>query len=155
MVRMRMILLGLALLALGSGPALAAVFYSAELLPELVQPHSGASAYGQATIIMFEDSSQMHLTLNFAGLDSPQVASRLLVAAPDQPGISILDLPLGSPLAVTLDVTPDIADALANLELAIQIHSELWPDGAVRGNFQFVTVGVDVTSWTRVKSLFN
>jgi hypothetical protein len=155
MVRMRMILLGLALLALGTGPALAAVFYAAELLPDLVQPHSGASAYGQATIVMFEAGSQMHLTLNFAGLASLQTAARLLVAAPDQPGVSVLELPLGSPLALTLDLTPDIATALADGELAIQIHSELWPEGAIRGNFGFVTVGVDVTSWTRVKGLFN
>lgn len=157
MVRMRMLLTVLALLALGSGAAQAELFmfYEAELVPELVQPGGGETAYGQSTIIVNETDGTFTLALNFAGLESAQIGVSLLRAAPDEVGVVLMDLPLGNPIAMT-DVLPaDVADALAHDELAIQVYSESNPDGAIRGNYRFVTVDVDVFTWTRVKDLFN
>ncbi len=158
MVRMRLMSKGLVLLALSAllaGGASAAVFYQAELLPENVRPGSGASAYGQATIIVHDDETLFSLTVNFAGLDAPQTAAALLIGAEDEVGAVVVELPLGSPLAMNLPYTAEIAAAIVDDRLAIQVHSVDWPDGAIRGNFSFVTVGVDQASWTRVKSLFN
>jgi len=157
MVRMRMLLTALALLALGSGVAQAELymFYDAEMVPELVQAGGGEQAYGQSTIIVNETDGTFTLALNFAGLESAQIGASLLRAAPDEVGVVLMDLPLGSPVAM-MDVLPaDVADALAHDELAIQIYTVNNPDGAIRGNYRFVTVNVDVTTWTRVKDLFN
>jgi hypothetical protein len=154
MVRMRTIGLILAILALGAGSAAAAVVYEAELTPELVQPSSGASAYGQATLIVNDAGTQLDLTLNFAGLDTPQTDAVLLRAAADDAGETLRTLPLGTMLAVSFDYEADLASALEDGELAIQIGSELWPGGAIRGNFVFVTVGVDVQTWSQIRTLF-
>ena len=158
MVRMGMLSKSLVLLALSAllvSGATAAVFYQAELLPENVRPGSGASAYGQATIIVHDDETQFSLALNFAGLDTPQTAAVLLIGSVDDVGTVAVELPLGTPLAMHLPYTAEIAAAIVDDLLAIQISSEDWPGGAIRGNFNFVTVSVDQASWTRVKALFN
>ena len=155
MVRMRTMFLMLAVLALGAGSALAATIFEAELTPEQVVPNSGVDAYGQATLIVDDDEVSFSLTVNFAGLDTPQTAANLIRAAADQAGSELEPLPVGTPLALTMDYTAAIAEALDAEELAIQVYSQAWPDGALRGNFVFVTVGVDETTWSQVKTLFD
>lgn len=155
MVRMRMLFMTLALVALGAVSALGAVVYEAELMPELVQPSSGASAYGQATLIVNDAGTLADLTVNFAGLESAQTSAVLLRAGAAETGTVIATLPLGTPLAMTFDYEGDLVAALDADELAIQIASEDWPDGAIRGNFTFVIVGVDATTWSQVKTLFD
>ena len=155
MVRMTMILSLLAVLSFGAGSVQAAVIYEAELTPEFVQPDSGASAYGQATLILNDDRTQVLLTLNFAGLDTPQTAADLLFATPDEVGTVARALPVGTPLAEVFPYTAEIGEALENDGLAIQVYSEDWPGGAIRGNFQFVTVGTSTSTWTQVKTLFD
>lgn len=155
MVRLRMMVFLIALVALSAGSALGAVIYEVELTPEQVVPGSGASAYGQATLIVNDAGTSVDLTVNFAGLDTPQTAAQLLVASVGEAGDVLQDLPLGTPLALTLDYTPEMADALENDMLAIQISSENWPGGAIRGNFVFVVVRMDQATWTQVKTLFD
>ena len=155
MVRMRMILMGLAVLALTSGVAVGATFYQAELLPSNVVPSSPETGYGQSSIIVNLAETQFHLTLNFAGLSTPETGAWLLVGAADEVGTPLIELPASTPIAIILDTTPALLEALDNEELFIQIYSEFAPDGALRGNYAFVTVGVDVTTWSQVKGLFN
>lgn len=143
-----------AVLVLSIGTAQADVVYSAELVADQVVPPSGASAYGQATLIVNDVANVMHLTLNFTGFDSPQTAAELLFGAEGEAGTFAAALPLGSPLAVTLDYSQDLVDALESDSLSIQISTEAFPGGAIRGTFMFVTVGTEASSWTAVKSLF-
>jgi len=155
MVSMRMISILIAIVALGAGSALASVVYEADLMPELVIPGSEASAYGQATLIVSDAGTMADLTLNFAGLDTPQTAASLLAGPTDQPGSVLEPLPMGTPLALTIEFTAAMSEALESDELAIQIYSQAWPDGAIRGNFSFVIVGVDAATWSQVKNLFD
>ena len=155
MVRMRLLTLTLAVLALGAASALGAVVYEAELMPDLVHPESGATAYGQATLIVNDAGTLADLTVNFAGLESAQTSAVLLRAGAGAAGTVIATLPLGTPLAMTMDYEGDLVTAIDADELAIQISSEDWPDGAIRGNFTFVIVGVDATTWSQVKTLFD
>jgi hypothetical protein len=143
-----------AVLVLSIGTAQADVVYSAELVADQVVPPSGAAAYGQATMIVNDVDNVMHLTLNFTGFDSAQTAAELLFGAEGEAGTLAAELPLGSPLAVTLDYSQDIVDALEADGLSIQISTEAFPGGAIRGTFMFVTVGTEASSWTGVKSLF-
>ena len=155
MMRMTTLLALLTVLACAAGSAQAATVYETELMPEFVVPESGADAWGRATLIVSDDHSEMYLTVNFAGLESPQTSAGLSIGGADEIGTMILELPLGVPLAETIATTPDLLDALANDLLSIQIGSEDWPEGAIRGNFEFVMVGAEVSSWTEVKTLFD
>ena len=154
MVRMRMIAL-LAVLVLCAGSAMAAVVYEAELLVDNVIGGCDCGAYGQATLIVNDEATMASLTLNFAGLQSAQTGAALLVGAEDAVGTMLLELAVGSPLATTIDYTPELDAALANDELIIQVYSENCPDGATRGSFVFVTVGVEAHTWSNVKAMFN
>lgn len=154
MARLITIFTLLAVLGLGVGTAQAAVVYSAVLSPDQVLPQSGASAYGEATLIVDDSGTMIHLTLNFAGLDTPQSGAELLFAAAGEVGTVAHVLPLGTPLAMSLDNTVLLNDALQTENLSIQVASEDWPGGAIRGTFAFVTVGSEASSWTAVKNLF-
>jgi len=154
MVRMRMISL-LAVLVLCAGSAMAAVVYEAELLVDNVIGGCDCGAYGQATLIVNDEATEASLTLNFAGLQSAQTGSCLLVGAEGEAGTLLMDLELGSPLAMTIAYTPELDAALQADELIIQVYSENCPEGATRGNFVFVTVGVEDHAWSNVKAMFN
>lgn len=155
MVRLSMLALAVGVLAVGAGSVQAALVYEAELTPEFVQPDSGASAYGQATLIINDERTEVYLTLNFAGLDTPQTEADIIIGAADEVGTHLRSLPLGSPLAEVFNYTAVLGDALVDERLAIQVYSEAWPDGAIRGNFVFVIVGTTASTWTQVKNLFD
>lgn len=159
MVLMIRSLLCVALLALGAGMAAAneANAYSTDLKPENVRPEPVEIGYawGQATLIVEDEADTFFLTLNFFGLESPQTEAWLLRAAADEAGVPLLQLPNGGFFAESYALNQDIADALAAGELVIQIHDQNYPDGAIRGTFEFVTVAIDETSWTAVKDLFS
>lgn len=154
MVRMRMISL-LAVLVLCAGSAMAAVVYDATLLVENVVGGCDCGAYGQATLIVNDEATEAALTLNFAGLQSPQTGAALLVGADGEVGTMLMDLDLGTAIAMTIAYTPELDAALQADELIIQVYSEGCPDGATRGNFVFVTVGVQNHAWSNVKAMFN
>ncbi len=137
-----------------STPAQAEIVFQATMLPDYVVPASAADAYGMATLVVADDWSQAAYTLNFAGLESPETGAVLFHAAAGETGPSLMTLPLGSPLAGTFAITPEMHDALDNAALAIQVAEENYPDGCIRGNFTFVVVPTEPTSWGSVKTLF-
>jgi len=154
MNRMRMITL-LAIMALGAGSALGAWVYEAELTSDNVAGGSLCDGFGQATLIVNDMQTEAYLTVNFAGLDSPQIDAALLRAAAGEPGTVLLMLDNGSPLALTVEYTMEMMEAVDAGELAIQVSTEQCPNGAIRGDFAFVTVPVDMQTWSQVKTLFD
>ncbi len=165
MVRRFMLTLILALTVIGAGSALAAMAYHTVLLPENVRPQPVETGYawGQATLIVNDEETHFNLTFNFAGLEAPQTAVKLLRASVHDAGM-VLDATLPFEYyfhAGSYVVTADILEALqvendeGVTELAIQVYDERYPGGAIRGNFRFVTVQVDAATWSSVKNLFN
>jgi len=139
---------------LGAGPARSSTsLYEATLEPQWVVPPSGASAYGNCSFVVDTDLTELHWNLIFAGLDSPQTGAVFLRAAENEPGVVLHTLPLGSPLTGVWVLDDDARAALAAGELAIQVSDELFPDGAIRGNFEEVMTPTEATSWGEVKSL--
>lgn len=147
-------LLSIMAVVLCAGGAWAANIYTAVLLPGAVVPPSSESAYGSATFIVAENGVQVGYTLNFAGLEGAQTAAFLMNAAEGVNGPTLMNLPLGTPIAGTFDLTPEMAAALTDGHLAIQINSADWPDGVLRGNFAWVTVPTEAQTWSAVKALF-
>jgi hypothetical protein len=144
----------LVLVALAPTALLAETIYSAVLLPGLVVPPSTESAYGTATLIVADDGLHAAYTVNFAGLEGAQTAAFLMAAPEGTNGATLLDLPLGTPIAGIIAMTPALASALADSSLALQINSTDWPTGVLRGNFHWVTVAAEETTWSAVKALF-
>lgn len=145
----------LILAAFAPAASFADTIYSAILLPGQVVPPSDESAYGTATLIVAADGLHAAYTVNFAGLEGTQTAAFLMAAPEGSNGPVLVDLPLGTPIAGSINVTPAIANALADSSLAIQINSTDWPTGVLRGNFHWVTVPTEGSTWSSVKVLFD
>jgi hypothetical protein len=146
----------LALMALAPAAVYAAgSFYQTEMLPSLVVPACNQEGvYGTATLIVYDDSSQGAYTLNFGGLVGAQTGANLMAAAVGANGPVLLSLPLGTPIAGLITVTSELRTALTAGNLAVQINSDDCPGGVLRGNFAFVQVATDATTWSSVKALF-
>ena len=78
------------------------------MLPGLVVPPSDESAYGTATLIVADDGLHAAYTVNFAGLEGTQTAAFLMAAPEGANGPVLVDLPLGTPIAGSIDMTPAI-----------------------------------------------
>lgn len=134
--------------------AMAEDVYEAILLPSQVVPPADESAYGTATLIVSDNGLMAAITVNFAGLETAQTAAFLMDAPEGMNGPELLGLPLGTPVAGMIDMTPAMTAALIADELAIQINCLDHPNGVLRGNFSFITVATEEATWSSVKALF-
>jgi hypothetical protein len=144
----------LVLVAMAPTTVFAENVYQTTLLPSMVVPPSGENAYGTSTLIVADDGLHAALTVNFAGLEAAQTAAMLMNAPEGVNGPMLLTLPLGTPIAVMIDMTPTLTAALTAGDLALQISSADWPAGVLRGNFAWVTVATEEATWSSVKALF-
>jgi hypothetical protein len=145
-----------ALLALVAfvAPASAETIFEAELTGSQEVPPTDSTAYGTATIILNDAQTEATYTVAFAGLDYPQTAAHFHLGAPGENGPPIFTLDLGSPLAGVWPLTVDDVTALLNEEVYVNIHTEGYPGGEIRGDFEFVTVATEPTTWSQLKSLY-
>jgi hypothetical protein len=134
--------------------ALAEQVYEAVLRPSLVVPPADESAYGMATLIVSDNGLRAGLTVNFAGLETAQTAAFLMAAPEGLNGPELFALPLGTPFATMIDMTPALTAALTANQLAIQINCVDHPNGVLRGNFSFTIVATEEMTWSSVKALF-
>lgn len=157
------LLIGLLLLIATNGLAQSGSYeiYVAELGGEAVVPATDSTAYGESSLVVPSAEGVFSLLVNYMGLDSAPTSVVLLDAAVDQAGSELLSLPIGEELIggqfvfwMTAELTTEIAAAVENEELAIQVATENHPTGAIRGNFAFDRVDNDPTSWSGIKSLF-
>jgi hypothetical protein len=144
----------LVLIAVAPVTVFAETIYQAVMLPSLVVPPSAENAYGSATLIVADDGLHAAYTMNFAGLEGAQTAAMLMNAPEGANGPVLLDLPLGTPIAGSIEMNPALTAALQAGDLAIQINSADYPSGVLRGNFAWVTVSSEEATWSSVKALF-
>ena len=147
-------LLVLAALAIAAAPAAAETIYEATLTGDQEVPPSGSTAYGTATIILSDDETEATYTVSFAGLDSPQTSAHFHNAPAGQNGGAVFTLDLGSPLAGIWMLTEDDAAALLSEAIYVNIHTELYPAGAIRGDFVETAVATESATWSEVKALY-
>ncbi len=148
------LLLVLAALTLVAAPAAAETIFEATLTADQLVPPSESTAYGTATIILSDDETEAEYTVNFAGLDSPQVAAHFHNAPAGQNGGVVFTLDLGSPLADTWMLTEADVEALLGEAIYVNIHTELYPAGAIRGDFVQTAVATESATWSEVKALY-
>ncbi|MDT5296138.1 MAG: hypothetical protein QOJ76_3018, partial [Acidobacteriota bacterium] len=98
-------------------------------------PHA-TNARGTATILLDHDETTARVSLRFRDLTSPQTAAHIHTpAAPGQTAPPVFDLPTGDfdDFAVTL--TPQqVSDLKAGL-FYVNVHSQTFPAGEIRGQF--------------------
>jgi uncharacterized protein (DUF1800 family) len=101
-----------------------------------------SSAFGTATLALSFTEDAATLSLQYAGLSSPQTTAHLCIAPAGQDGTVVEALPLYQlsnyewTFSPTGDITvADIAQALHDGELCVSVGSEAFPGGELRGQF--------------------
>lgn len=152
---MKKVLFSILLLAFAAGPALADMVFEAELMGSNEVPPVESGAYGLATIILNEAQTQASYTVIFAGLEGgAQTGAHFHMAPADENGPVVFPLDLGSPVAGTWDISPEDAQALIDGNIYVNIHTEGFPAGEIRGQMMFTVVATENSSWSQIKSIF-
>jgi hypothetical protein len=143
-----------ALLALPAAAELAYVF-EAQITGDQVVPPTGSGAGGVASIIINEDMTVANYTVSFAGLEGgAQTAAHFHLAAPGENGPVVFDLGVGTPVSGMWMPTAEEAQALMDGNIYVQIHTEGFPAGEIRGQFVQTAVSAEAETLTDVKALF-
>ncbi|HZI87832.1 MAG TPA: PQQ-dependent sugar dehydrogenase, partial [Pyrinomonadaceae bacterium] len=112
-----------------------------------VPPNTSTGA-GMATIILSPDETSARLSLNFGGLSSAQTDAH--IHGPAAPGLSappIVSLPSGQISDLEVTLTPTQVQSLKDGVLYVNVHTSMFPNGEIRGQFlsspssSFVTLG--------------
>ena len=153
----RMLMTVVACVALFATPALAELNYlfEADLTGDQEVPPSGSGAGGVASVILNEDMTMANYTISFAGLEGgEQVGGHLHLAPAGENGPVILDFGLGTPVSGVWEPSAEEAEALMNGEVYVNIHTEQFPGGEIRGQLIQTTVGTESESLSNLKTLF-
>jgi aldose sugar dehydrogenase len=118
-------------------------------------PPNSSTATGTATVLLGPDETTARVSLNFSGLSNAQTAAH--IHGPGAPGVSapiLFPLPNGNVSDFLIALTPANVQDLKNGLLYINVHSNNFPNGEIRGqlqtsssasSFQFSTASYMVT----------
>jgi aldose sugar dehydrogenase len=99
-------------------------------------PPTNSTAKGTATLLLSPDETEARVSLNFSGLTSAQTAAH--IHGPASFGISgpvLFPLPLGQVDDFQILLTPSQVQDLKNGLMYINVHSDNFPNGEIRGQF--------------------
>jgi hypothetical protein len=146
--------LAAALLTALAGPA-DAQFYAATLdgLQEVGPNASPATGSGTFNL---DAAKVLHYNISFSGLLAAETMAH--IHGPATPGVNagvVFGLPLGSPIVGTVGPLTPAQEADLNAGLYyVNVHTQLFPGGEIRGQIYRETVGVEPGTWGSVKGLF-
>ena len=141
-----------ALLILLAGPVGAETVYNAVV----DGPTAGttSSAIGSAVLTVNDAGTEAAYVITFSGLEGFESGAHFHNALPSGPGPRLYTLLLGSPKIGVWPLEPfDLAELEAG-RVYLNIHTNVFPSGEIRGNFTTGTVANDNSSWGGVKALF-
>lgn len=145
---MRIVLIAAATVLLLSTPALALETYVAHLSD--AKTGTGSPAEGTATLVLSDDATLVSYHVDFQYLQGALTGCHI-----HRKGAGIAyDLGLVIPAIGVWN--PDAADVdrLRNGELYVNVHSDFFPAGEIQGTLFQSEVGVENTTWGRVKALY-
>ena len=112
---------------------------------------TSSNATGTATFTLRDDLSAIDFEIEYENLSSPEVFSHVHRASDP----IAFTLPSGNPKTGTwlAPTAQDIAELRAE-ELYVNIHSEYYPTGEIRGTLMKNTLPVAVSTWGAIKALY-
>lgn len=119
-----------------------------------VPPLSGVTASGTATLVLNAAQTELSFHIEFSGLGSSEIASHIHVGGPRENGGVAFALPLGSPKDGVWNISPEHVTNLLDGRLYINIHTEVYVTGEIRGNIVLDPVATEPTTWGRFKSKY-
>jgi hypothetical protein len=114
-------------------------------------PRTGSPATGHALVTLRDDLSAIDYIITFTELSSPEYMSHIHRGDDE----IALWLPMGTPKVGTWTApsADDIAQ-LRNEQLYVNIHSEYYPTGEIRGTLRRQALPVKTSTWSAIKALY-
>jgi hypothetical protein len=144
------------LLAAGTAPA--ETLFAATLDASQNVPPTGSGGTGTAVLILNDAATEVAYTVTYDGLEGVEIGAHFHRAPPGENGSILHSLPLGTPKLGVWEVTAhDVADLMAGM-VYVNIHTDMYPSGEIRGDISQSTAAVSEEplrlSWGRIKALF-
>ncbi|MGI8735240.1 MAG: PQQ-dependent sugar dehydrogenase [Pyrinomonadaceae bacterium] len=113
-------------------------------------PATNSTATGAASLILSPDEETARLSLNFSGLTSQETDAHIHGPAAVGSNAAVLfPLPLGQLSDFEISLTPQQVTDLKNGLLYVNVHTSMFPNGEIRGQFQSsASIGVVVSGAT-------
>jgi len=138
--------------------ALAAAAASAGTVFEAVLngPNAGtaSTATGFGTVILSDDQTELEYYIEFTGLEGVESAAHFHNGAPGLFGSRLLTLPAGSPKTGVWQLNAFALQEILAGRLYVNIHTDLYVTGEIRGDFLTGVVAREPTGWDGVKALY-
>jgi len=141
------------LLLLQMSPVLADTIYTAVLSGPTAGTASPAA--GTATLTLNSAQTEVAYVVEYTGLQGPEIGAHIHNAPPGSEGPRLLLLFPGSPKVGTWAVSPFEVEELNAGRVYINVHTELFPTGEIRGDVMSSSVANEAVSWGAVKALYN
>jgi len=140
------------LAALPCAPAAAATLFTAVLDGDTANTASFAT--GMATLTLNDAETEVAFHIEYTGLDGVEGPSHFHRGVPGTDGPVLFTLPSGSPKDGVWPVSPTEVSYLFGDAVYINVHTDVYPGGEIRGNVSFQSVPAEPASWSAVKALF-
>ncbi len=144
----------LALVLLAS--AASAQNFTATLNGSQEVPPNASPATGSATLVLDTTANTLSYNITYSGLVAAETAAHIHGFSPPGMNSGVLHpLPASNPkIGVWNYMEAQEANIIAGLTY-INIHTQMFPGGEIRGQILRETVGVETGTWGEVKNLFN
>lgn len=139
----------------GATPAAATeMVFEAIMSGALHVPPTSSPAGGFVRLVLNAERTQVAFTIECWDLVSPEFASHVHNARPGVYGPMLFELPLGPHKSGVWPVGEYEVEELLAGRIYINVHTDAFPLGEIRGNPAPVLVGADAGSWGLVKAVF-
>ena len=109
---------------------------------------------GSARLVLNDAQTELSFNIEYSGLLSPENAAHIHNGSPRENGPIVFGLPLGSPKTGVWETPADMVTELFNDRLYMNIHTDLYIAGEIRGNIHLEILPTEPTTWARIKSLW-
>ena len=111
-----------------------------------VPPLPQVTATGSATLVLNQAGTELSFTITYQGLSSTEFGAHIHNARPGLNGSVVFTLPLGTPKAGIWQIPPDMVTELQAGRLYINIHTDTYSTGELRGNIMEQQVPVETST---------
>lgn len=139
-------------LILAAGPAHAGIRWEFTLDGETAGTPSSGS--GTAVLVLNDDQTEVTYDIRYSGLQGPEIASHFHDGSPGTSGNRLLTLPLGAVKQGVWVLEGRDLTILLSGNVYVNVHTDTYPGGEIRGNATFGTVPAETATWAGVKALY-
>ena len=148
----RLVVCSAGFLLLLATPSLADTIYTASLDGSTAGTASAAS--GTVIFTLNEAATEVSYVVEFSGLEGVETGAHIHNGAPGIFGPRFHTFLFGSPKVGTWAVGEFEVNELEAGRVYINIHTEAYPGGEIRGNLEFSAVANEAVSWGSIKALY-